>query len=355
MTERIESVRAASFRGPNVGSGGPGDGDTPIAELLQRYAVSTALAPRGDLTARIASAIVAAPEPTPPRRYLWALLAFDLRGATRSFRAMLEALTAPGRARTVVRAQSLALVMATLLATGALAAAGSTGVLELLRRAAPEPNLPVVPQPSLLNGLPAPMPTIGATPSTRLPADAPGRSVDPAATDSSVTETTDPNATDAPPTDGSLGPPSSIDPHVPGPTPDAPQATPGIGDPSPGPTTRPTAGPTTAPGATDPPQPTPRPTPRPTEVPPTAEPEKTDPPETQRPKETEPASTDEPNETDPPRTHEPDQTEAPDNGGDGGGSDATPTPGGGSGGGSDTGLGDGALDLLGILARWLVW
>lgn len=334
MTQRIESVRGAAMGGSNLRSGGHGhDDNTPITELLERYAMSTAIAPRGDLAARIGAAVAAAPEPTPPRRYVWAVLALDVRGAAGTFRQMLATVAGSGRARTAVRAQSLALVMATVLATGALAAAGASGVLELLHQTGPEPNLPAVlqasPRPSALNGVPvpvpAPSPTGDASPPLSLPAETPRVTAGPGTTD---------RAEQTPrPTSHAL--------------PDQ------------------TTEPTPAPGATDRPEPTPRRTPRPTDVPPTQQPEQTDPPATQGPRETEPAETDEPEATDAPRTHEPQETDPPDPGDDGGGSDSTPAPDDGNGDGSDGhggghdggsgGDGGDALDLLSILAGWLVW
>jgi hypothetical protein len=305
-----------------------GDGDAHINQLLKRYAAATAIAPAPELVSRVLRTVAARPKVTLAHRYLAAIATGSPRLALAAFGDVLRIAMGNSRNSRLVRGQALALVLLTVMAGSAFAAAGAVGVGLVLRQIDPSPQalLPVVPSPESIAS-----PSSGASDS------------DPKATSPALNTATQgslPEASKAPPASTD---PDSTDGGLPGqtvaPTPfatlsdlivrpdrtETPAPTSGATS---GPTPAPTAHPSDAPGPT--PTPAPTATPRPTHTPDppdatntprsTNTPHATDTPRPTRGAEEtdEPEPTEEPDPTDAPKTHEPDQTDPPDDG-DGGG------------------------------------
>ncbi len=341
MTDRFLSRAVAGLRvTPRASARHSGGGDADISQLLERYAAVTAIPPAPDLASRILRAVAARPKTSPGRRYLAAIAGGSPRMAMAAFRDVMRVAVGGGRTSRLVRGQALALVLLTVMAASALAAAGAVGVGLVLRQIdLVHPVLmPVVP-----------LPESSASPSS----DASW--LDPDATrpaSNTATVGSSPGLTAAPPASTDLaspdlgrGPgstPSSTPSGGPSRGPDATSAPAPTSESTPGPTPPPTARPS------DPPEPTPtperHPTPRPTDALATPEPTNTPHPidtprptgtahPTHHPEQTDgPKPSEGPDTTEVPGTQEPDDSDPPDDG-DGGG-------GGGGGGGGDDGGGD---------------
>jgi hypothetical protein len=96
----------------------------PIALVLERYAVETAIEPNADLVRRILVGLEVAPSPVRPWSFLGALVRLDAGAALRDARDVSRAIFDRG-VPVLFKAQFLAILLLVVLAVGALGAAGA--------------------------------------------------------------------------------------------------------------------------------------------------------------------------------------------------------------------------------------
>ncbi len=160
---------------PNAPAG-PGGGDVrEMAELMERYAALTALAPRPEWLRQVHLRIAQEPRPTPTRGFLTAMGRLAPRDAAAAFRGSAAAAFGAGRFPAIVRAQAMALVLLVVLSVTVVGAGGALvvgSIVEPIVRPPDGPNrtLPVAThrtaptlrpgdatdQPGIIVGLPTP-------------------------------------------------------------------------------------------------------------------------------------------------------------------------------------------------------